>query len=98
MGIDYQELLSQLVQEIQTASDRHSDGECREDELPTAAELARKLNYRLEAVKKKLRILKDAEVIQSVGMTPKRYRFNAWALKSMDDSHPFYELLTSTEQ
>ena len=68
-----------------------------EEDLPTAADLARKLNYRLEAVKKKLRLLKEEGLIQPVSMTPKRYRFNRWALKSLDEGHLFHELFCEPE-
>ena len=91
-------MLSRLAQEIMYSTDRLSqDDGGVEDDLPTAADLARKLNYRLEVVKKKLRLLKEAELIQAVSHTPKRYRFNAWALKSMDEDHPYYHLLSPTE-
>ena len=95
MAIDSNNMLSELAQEIHQATERLHEGECREDELPTAADLARKLNYRLEAVKKKLRVLKEAELIQPTSMTPKRYRFNLWAFKTLDEDHPMHELLVS---
>ena len=95
MAIDYTELLSQLAREIQVATERLDAGEALEDDLPTAADLARKLNYRLEAVKKKLRVLKEEGFIQPTSMTPKRYRFNHWALKSLEEDHPFYEILAA---
>lgn len=86
------ELFSQLAAEIRTATDRLSAGDCLEDDLPTAADLARRLNYRLETVKKKLRLLKEEGLVQSVSVTPKRYRFNYWALKSLDESHILFTL------
>ncbi len=91
------ELLGHLAQEILHATERLNTGDCLEDDLPTAADIARKCNYRLEAVKKKLRILKEEGLIQVVGMTPKRYRFNYWALKSLDPSSPLHELLCEPE-
>ncbi len=95
MTIDYNEMLSRLAHEIMDATERLSqDDNGVEDDLPTAADLARKLNYRLEAVKKKLRLLKEAELIQAVTHTPKRYRFNPWALKSLSQDHPFYHLIS----
>jgi predicted ArsR family transcriptional regulator len=93
MAIDYNEMLSQLAREILAATERLGEGGCLEDDLPTAADLARQLNYRVDAVKKKLRLLKEAGLIQPTSMTPKRYRFNQWALKSMDADHPFYDLI-----
>lgn len=97
MAIDYNEMLSQLAHEILAATHRLSDDDGLEDELPTAADLARKLDYRLDAVKKKLKMLKDADLIQSTGMTPKRYRFNTWALKSLDEDNPLHQMMLSSE-
>lgn len=87
-----EELFIRLTQEILAATERFQEGDCLEDDLPTAADLARKLNYRLETVKKKLRILKTQELVKIVSMTPKRYRFNYWALKHLDSDSLFYEL------
>lgn len=92
-----EELFSRLVREIHEASERFNAGECLEEDLPTAADLARKYNYRLETVKKKLRVLKDNGLIHPVSMTPKRYRFDPWALKSLDESHPLFILLCEPE-
>jgi hypothetical protein len=87
-----EELFTRLVEEIRQATERVSAGDCLEDDLPTAAALARKFNYRLETVKKKLRVLKEEGLIQPVTVTPKRYRFNRWALKDLDDAHPLHTL------
>ncbi|MCE3235652.1 MAG: hypothetical protein K0Q50_1832 [Vampirovibrio sp.] len=91
------ELFSQLAGEIRIATDNLNAGECLEDDLPTASDLARRLNYRLETVKKKLRILKEEGLIQPVTVTPKRYRFNYWALKSLDEEHVLYSLFCEPE-
>jgi transcription initiation factor IIE alpha subunit len=92
MAIDQNQMLSLLAREIKAATERLEDGECLEDDLPTSADLARQLNYRLDAVKKKLKMLKESGLIQPTSMTPKRYRFNAWAYKSLDDDDPLREL------
>jgi hypothetical protein len=97
MAIDYNEMISQLAREIVDATERMGDGTWVEDDLPTAADLARKLNYRIDVVKKKLRLLKEAGLIQPISVTPKRYRFNAWALKSLDADHPFHALFAQPE-
>lgn len=88
-----QELFPRLLGAIREATERFCAGDCLEDELPTAADLARRFNYRLETVKKKLRVLKEQELIQAVTHTPKRYRFNAWVFNSMDEDHPLYAIL-----
>ena len=97
MAIDYNEMLAQLAREILAATERLGEGECMEDDLPSSADLARKLNYRIDAVKKKLRLLKEAGVIRPVGMTPKRYRFDPWGLKSLEEDHPFHALFSAEE-
>ncbi|WP_373532821.1 hypothetical protein [Vampirovibrio sp.] len=91
------EILSKLAAEIVAGTALYQADETFEDVLPTAADLARKLNYRLETVKKKLRVLKDHHLIQSVGMTPKRYRFNRWALKELEPDSPLFELFCDPE-
>jgi hypothetical protein len=91
------ELFSQLARAILEATERFCSGDCLEDEMPTASELARRYNYRLETVKKKLRVLKEQGLIQPISMTPKRYRFNQWALKSLDEDHPFHALFCEPE-
>jgi hypothetical protein len=96
MVIDQNEMLSLLAREIKAATERLEEGECLEDDLPTSADLARQLNYKLDAVKKKLKLLKETGLIQPTSMTPKRYRFNAWAFKSLDESDPLRELFMET--
>lgn len=89
-----EELLTRLVHEIYTATERLSAEECLEDDLPTASDLARKFNYRLDTVKKKLRVLKERGLIRPISMTPKRYRFEPWALKSLDEEDPIFQWLS----
>jgi hypothetical protein len=91
-SLSHEELLAALVGEITAATDRFGAGECLEEDLPTAPILAHRVNERLETVKKKLRLLKAHDVIQVVGMTPKRYRLNRWAAKSLDTDHPLHFL------
>lgn len=92
------ELFSRLAREIWEATERFYAEELGEEALPTSAELARKFNYRLDTVKKKLRVLKEADLVHSLGMTPKRYRFNRWALKSLDPAHPLYDAVWELEE
>ena len=86
------EIFSNLAGEILSGTERYQAGELQEDDLPTAADLARLFNYRLETVKKKLRALKENHLIQPISMTPKRYRFNRWALSELEADSPFYDL------
>ncbi len=86
------ELIGLLAAEIRDATETFNAGTGLEESLPTAADLARKLKLRLETVKKKLRLLKEAHLIQPVTVGPKRYRFNHWALKDMEEGNAFYEL------
>jgi transcription initiation factor IIE alpha subunit len=87
-----EELFIALVREIVWATDRLNMETCVEEDLPTAAELARKLNYRLEAVKKKLRILKEQGLVHAVSLSPKRYRFDHWALRTLEPESVLYAL------
>ncbi len=90
------EIFTQLAREILAGTEAcHAEnmaGNLLEDSLPSAADLARKLNYRLETVKKKLRVLKENHLIQPISMTPKRYRFNRWALRDLEPDSLLYEL------
>lgn len=91
------ELFSKLAGEILSASERFQAGELMEEGLPTAADLARLLNYRLETVKKKLRVLKENHLIHPISMTPKRYRFNRWALNDLQEGELLYTLFCEPE-
>lgn len=86
------EIFPKLAGEILSGTERYQSGDLQEEDLPTAADLARLLNYRLDTVKKKLRVLKDHHLIQPISMTPKRYRFNRWALTELAEDSPLYEL------
>lgn len=91
------EIFSKLAGEILAGTERYQDDDTLEEALPTAADLARKLNYRLETVKKKLRVLKDHHLIQAISMTPKRYRFNRWALNDLAEGDPLFALFCDPE-
>lgn len=94
MMVTEQILLGQLLTDIYTASIKQG---VQEDCLPTAAELARNNGFRLESVKKKLKLLKAAELILPVGMMPKRYRFNTWMFEALKSDHPWYPLFCEPE-
>jgi hypothetical protein len=84
-----QVFLGQLLIDIYKATAKAGN---QADQLPTAADLARKHGFRLEAVKKKLKHLKSEQLIQPIGMTPKRYRFNHWEFALLQDDHPLYPI------
>lgn len=86
------EILTQLAHAILAGTEAYHAGDLLEEELPTAADLARRFHYRLETVKKKLRVLKEHHLIQPISMTPKRYRFNRWALTDLAMDSLLYEL------
>lgn len=86
-------ILQQVFADILTATDTFSKDAFLEDQFPSAAEIARKYNFRLEAVKKKLRLLKSHGVIQAVSVSPKRYRVDRFLLNQLEDDHPLYPLL-----
>lgn len=92
-----EELFTALIREIAGATERLEAEVCVEDDLPTAAELARRMNYRLENVKKKLRVLKEHGLIHSVSVSPKRYRFDRWALRTLDSDTVLYTLFCEPE-
>lgn len=81
-----------LVREIVWATEQLNTGACLEEDLPTAAELARKLKLRLDTVKKKLRVLKEHGLIHAVSLSPKRYRFDHWALRTLEPDTVLYAL------
>ncbi|OGI01759.1 MAG: hypothetical protein A2287_09500 [Candidatus Melainabacteria bacterium RIFOXYA12_FULL_32_12] len=63
----------------------------------TAIELSRKLNIKMEIVKKKLRILQDKGLIRSIGINPKYWEFNDYNFQRMDENDSVYLLLCSFE-
>lgn len=68
---------------------------CQNDKGITAVELSRELNIDIDTVKKKLNILKEANVIRSYGISPKYWRFNDYEFQRMDEDDPTYRLLVS---
>lgn len=91
------ELTCRIAGEILRATDEWSSGDKLEECLPTAAELARQFDVKLEKLKKKLRILRQENLIQSVSASPKRYRFDRYALREMAEEHPLYEALLGAD-
>jgi DNA-binding GntR family transcriptional regulator len=89
-------LLVQLAREIMRATEELADGGRSEDELPTSAELARHFNVRLDNVKKKLKILKQAGLIHAISVSPKRYRFDTYVFRSLPEDNPYQVALAES--
>jgi len=71
-----------------------SNPERRENpEGMTAVELSRKLNIKIDIIKKKLKILSDKGLIRSIGISPKYWEFNDYNFQRMDECDPIYALL-----
>lgn len=61
----------------------------------TAVELAKLVDLPVELVKKKLNILKDAEIVNVKGINPKFWKFNEYNFQRMDESEEIFKLLCS---
>jgi len=85
-------MLACLACAIDQATERVVVGQLLQEELPTAAFLARELGFKLDKVKKKLKFLNQAGLIQSVSMSPKRYQFDRYALSRLAKDHPWYDV------
>lgn len=61
----------------------------------TAVELAKLVDLPVDIVKKKLNILKDAEIVKVKGINPKYWKFNEYNFQRMDESDELFKLLCS---
>ncbi len=61
----------------------------------TAVELAKLVDIPVEIVKKKLSILKDAEIVQVKGINPKYWKFNDYNSQRLEESDELFKLLCS---
>ena len=61
----------------------------------TAVELAKLVELPVETVKKKLRILSEADIVYVKGINPKYWKFNEYNFQRMDEEDPVYQLLCS---
>ena len=59
----------------------------------TAVELAKLVNLPVEIVKKKLQILKDKNIVRSIGMNPKFWLFDDYNFQRLDDDDEIFHLL-----
>lgn len=68
---------------------------CNSDKGVTAVELAKMLGMPAETVKKKLAILKENNVVRSVGLNPKYWKFDNYNFQRMDEDDDIFRLLCS---
>lgn len=61
----------------------------------SAVELARRVELPVDVVKKKLSILKDAEVVRCKGINPKYWKFDEYKFQRMDENDDVFKLLCS---
>ena len=66
---------------------------CSSEEGITAVELAKLVGLPVETVKKKLVILKDAEIVRVKGINPKYWKFDNYNFQRMDEDDDVYRLL-----
>ena len=92
-----EKLLGEIGLEIAGMTARVEAGNILDEALPSANDKARKLGLKLDTIKKKLRVLKAAELVQAVSYSPKRYRFNRYILRDMTEESEFYALFCESE-
>ena len=68
---------------------------CSKADGITAVELAKLVDLPVEIVKKKLNILKDAEIVTIRGINPKYWSFNEYNFQRMDEDDEVFKLLCS---
>ena len=68
---------------------------CNSEKGVTAVELAKMLGIPAETVKKKLAILKENNVVRSVGLNPKYWKFDNYNFQRMDEDDDLFRLLCS---
>ena len=56
----------------------------------TALELARKINLKIDIVKKKLNILKDKGIVRSSGVSPKYWLFDDYGFQKIEEDDHVY--------
>lgn len=61
----------------------------------TTVELSRKLNIKIDIIRKKLRILQEKGLVRSIGINPKLWEFDDYNFQRMDECDPVYLLLCS---
>jgi hypothetical protein len=59
----------------------------------TAIELAKRVNLKIEIVKKKLKILQEKGIVRTRGISPKYWLFDDYNFQRMQEDDPVYMLL-----
>ena len=68
---------------------------CEKSDGITSIELAKLVGLPVDVVKKKLNILKDAEVVRVKGINPKYWKFDEYNFQRMDEQDEIFRLLCS---
>ncbi|MDR1168006.1 MAG: hypothetical protein LBK53_03830 [Heliobacteriaceae bacterium] len=61
----------------------------------TAVELAKLVDLPVEEVKKKLSVLKNADIVRVKGISPKYWKFDEYSFQRMDEDDEIFQLLCS---
>lgn len=59
----------------------------------TAVELARRINLKIDIVKKKLNILQEKGIVRATGVSPKYWLFDDYGFQRVEEDDPVYMLL-----
>lgn len=65
------------------------------DNWITAVELAKMVELPVDIVKKKLTILKEADIVRVKGINPKYWKFDNYSFQRMDEDDEIFQLLCS---
>lgn len=68
---------------------------CSSEKGITAVELAKLVDLPLEAVKRKLIILRDEGIVRVIGINPKYWKFDNYNFQRMDEDNEIFKLLCS---
>ncbi len=71
---------------------------CANPQGISAVELAKIIDIDIVIVKKKLRILKKNELVRSIGINPKFWKFDDYKFQRMDEDNAVYRLLTCFDE
>ncbi len=75
-----------------------TDEKCSNAEGISAVELAKITGIDATIVKKKLRILQENELVRSIGINPKFWKFDDYKFQRMDEENDVYRLLTCFDE
>ncbi|MBX2861087.1 MAG: helix-turn-helix domain-containing protein [Vampirovibrio sp.] len=85
------ELICQLARSIFDATNGLSAAENAEESLPSSVDLAKLTGISKDRVKKKLKVLMQLGLIRPVSMSPKRYKFERFAIYELPTDHDLYQ-------